>query len=175
MSGNGRSYIGGRKRRLEENLASKEGVNRVPARRGDIPYRENITTETTDHLEFAVLSDSIVNGIFIKNAKVVICSGAQIHQLSESKIMDEFGRLGTKKIAMLGGTNNLAWRDGSIHQPEEFNDQMKDLVEVYKNEGFQVVLMEVPWRRHREEEIKKINTKKMQRKRNVSSTDTDGS
>ena len=71
--------------------------------------------------------------------------------------MDNFIRLGIKKIAILGGTNNIAWRDGSIHQPEEFSDQMKDFVEMYKNEGFQVVLMEVPWRRHREEEIKKIN------------------
>ena len=161
--------------KFEEDLASKEGANKVPARRGDKPYRENITTETIDHLDFAVLSDSIVNGIFIKNAKVVRCSGAQIHQLSESKIMDDFGLLGTTKISILGGTNNIARRDGSIHQPEEFNDQMKDLVEVYKNEGFQVVSMEVPWRRHREEEIKKINTKRLQRKRNVSSTDTDGS
>ena len=64
MSGKGRSDRGGRKRRLEEDLASKEGVNKVPARRGDKPYREEITTETTDHLEFAVLGDSIVNGIF---------------------------------------------------------------------------------------------------------------
>ena len=48
----GRSDRGGRTRRLEEDLASKEGVNKAPARRGDKPYREEITTETTDHLEF---------------------------------------------------------------------------------------------------------------------------
>ena len=149
MSVMGRSYRGGRKRSLEEVLASKEGVNKVPARKGDKPYREEITTETTDHLEIAVLGDSIVNGIFIKNAKVVTCPGVEIHQLSERKIMDDFSRLGTKKIAILGGTNNIAWRDGSTHQPEEFSNQMKDLVQIYKNEGFQVVLMEVPWRRHR--------------------------
>ena len=64
-------------------------MNKVPARRGDKPYHEEITTETTEHLEFAVLGDSIVNGI---NAKVVTCPGAQIHQLSERKIMDDYSR-----------------------------------------------------------------------------------
>ena len=71
--------------------------------------------------------------------------------------MDDFIRLGNKKIAIFGGTNNLAWRDGSTNQPEELSDQMKGSVEMYKKEGFQVVLMEVPWRRHCEEQIKKIN------------------
>ena len=85
------------------------------------------------------------------------CPGAQIHQLSERKKIDDFSRLGIKKIAILPGTNNIAWRDGSTHQPEEISDQMKDLVEMEKNEGFQVVLMEDSWRRHREKEIKKIN------------------
>ena len=85
------------------------------------------------------------------------CPGAQSHQLPERKILDNFSLLGNKKIAILGGANTIAWRHGSIHQPDEFSDQMKDLVEMCKNEGFQVVLMEVPWRRHREEEIKKIN------------------
>ena len=157
MNGKGRSDRGERNRKLEEDLASKEGVNEVRARRADKPYREEITTEKTDHLESAVLGDSIVNEIFTKNAKVVTCPGAQIHQLTERKILDDFSRLGIQKIAILGGTNNMARRDGSIQQPEEFSDQMKDLVEMYKNEGFQVVIMEVPWRRHREEEIKKIN------------------
>ena len=110
-------------------LSIQGGVNKVSARRGDKPYREEITTKTTDHLEFAVLGDSIVNAILIKNAKVVICPGAQIHQLSERKKMDDFSRLGIKKIAILGGTNNNAQRDGSTHQPEEFSDQKKDLVE----------------------------------------------
>ena len=82
-------------------------MNKLPARREDKQYLENITTETTDHLEFAVLSDSIVNGIFIKNAKVVTCSGAQIHQLSDSKIMDNFSRLGTKKSRFSAGQTTL--------------------------------------------------------------------
>ena len=97
ISGKSRRNRSGRKRRLEEDLASKEGVNKVPASRGDKPHREKITTETTNHLEIAVLGDSIVNGIIIKNAKIVTCPGAQIHQLSERKIMDEFSRLRIKK------------------------------------------------------------------------------
>ena len=116
MSGKGRSDIGGRKRRVEEDLASTEGVNKVPARRGDKRYREEIHTETTDHLEFAVLGDSLVNGIFIKNAKVVTCPGAQIHQLSERKKMDNFIRLGIKKIAIFGGTNKNAEMAQHIRQ-----------------------------------------------------------
>ena len=113
MGGKGRGDRDGRKRRLEEDLASKEGVNKVPARRGDKPYREENKAETTDLLEFAVLGDSYINGIFIKNAKVVTCRGAQIHQLSESKVMDNFSRLGIKKIAILGGINNNAWSQRS--------------------------------------------------------------
>ena len=45
LSGKCRSDRGGRKRRLEEDLASKEGANKVPARIGDKPYHEEITTE----------------------------------------------------------------------------------------------------------------------------------
>ena len=52
--------------------------------------------------------------------------------------MDNFSRLGIRKIAILDGTNNIARRDSPTHQPEEFSDKMKDLVEMYKNEGFQV-------------------------------------
>ena len=52
MSGKGRSDRDGRKRRLEEDLASKEGVNKVPARRVDKPYHEEITTESISNSQF---------------------------------------------------------------------------------------------------------------------------
>ena len=112
MIGKGRSDRDGRRRRLEEDLPSKEGVNKEQARRGDKPYREEIITETLDHLEFAVLGDSTLIGFFIKNANAVTCPGAQIHQQSQRKILDDFFRLGFRKIAILGGTNNIARRDG---------------------------------------------------------------
>ena len=75
MIGKGRSDRDGRRRRLEEDLPSKEGVNKEQARRGDKPYREEIITETLDHLEFAVLGDSTLMGFFYQERECCDLSG----------------------------------------------------------------------------------------------------
>ena len=144
-----------RKEQIAKNLADK-GILVEEKHR---PYRTILTKEKKSQYEFGVLGSSLVYGVFLQDAVVVSCSGGTLATMTEASVINEFTKRRVKKIAVMGGTNNLVLRDKTVTDPATIVPEMEKLLRTLMREGISCVLVQLPGREHRKKEIKDLNKK----------------
>ena len=165
MNRSNRSNIAGRRRHVRFNLTEtrKEQLTRSLVNKGMLidyarnPFRTIVRTALQPQYTMAVLGDSIAYGMFIRDAVVISCPGATLARMAVPEIREYIKSCGVKRLAILGGTNDLVARDGTVTPVEPILERLKSLIEAFKDEGIRVAVMQVPGRRRYKTEIKMLN------------------
>ena len=152
-----------RKRKIEDSIIER-GLYWDTAQR---PYRNIITSTESKKKYYGVLSDSLAFGVFIKQAVDVSCPGATLESLASKNIANDFKERGVEGITLLGGTNSLVKKDGQIEDVETVVKGLEHLIDVYKEAGMDVVVLQVPGRKDKGEIMKEIIPKLRDRYKEV--------
>ena len=152
MNRSNRSYIAGRRRHVRFNLTEtrKERLTRSLVNKGMLigyarnPFRTIVRTALQPQYTMAVLGDSIAYGMFIRDAVVISCPGATLARMAVPEIREYIKSCGVKRLAILGGTNDLVARDGTVTPVEPILERLKRLIAAFKDEGIRVAVLQVP-------------------------------
>ena len=110
------------------------------------PFR-TIVRKVQLKYSMVVLGDSVVYGTFIRNAVIISCPGATLARMPELENTSYVKGIGVKSMAILGGTNDLVARDGSVTPLKRIQERMERLITAPKDERMKLAVKKVPERR----------------------------
>ena len=88
--------------------------NKVHVDHDTDPYRTIVGTKYKSSYDFAVLGD--VYGVFLSDGIVMSCPVARLERMARRSIRNYLLDRGVRRIAILGGTNDLVTRERRVTQ-----------------------------------------------------------
>ena len=125
--------------------------------------KRNIIFQRRDHDDYqrknAIIGDSIVFGIYDRDAVTISCPGGTVQSLVSGAVLRDLKAWGVEKIAVMVGTNSLfANSDNSqVMTPLMVRDEIEYLVRYFRFEGFDVTVLSLIAREGKWSTIRRLN------------------